>query len=218
MEDEVHLRGEVVTNRGSIAFLAVAFLLPSAPLSTAQDQPTPATEFETPAMPANPPANWLTYHLVHPGPGPAMPGNPNPIFFWKGRYHLPYIYGNDEGFVFAHVSRTDMVRWQWHPTVLTAELTGPGMFSGTGLITKDNKPALVYHGVGSDRNQLAFALDDTLDKRTKPVPIVPLDASGKEPKREHWDPNLWLNGDTYYALSGGNNPILMKSPDLKAWT
>ena len=29
----------------------------------------------TPAMPANPPADWLTYHLLHPGPGGAMPGS-----------------------------------------------------------------------------------------------------------------------------------------------
>ncbi len=33
----------------------------------------------------------------------------------------------------------------------------------------------------------------------------------------HWDPDCWLNGDTYYALSGGGNPTLMKSSDLKEW-
>ena len=35
---------------------------------------------ETPAWPANPPANWLTYHLAHPGPGAALPGDPNCAF------------------------------------------------------------------------------------------------------------------------------------------
>ena len=50
-----------------------------------------AAEFETPAMPATPPADWPTYHLLHPGPGGAMPGDPNCAFFWKGRYHLHYI-------------------------------------------------------------------------------------------------------------------------------
>ena len=29
----------------------------------------------TPAMPANPPADWLTYHLLHPGPGGAKSGS-----------------------------------------------------------------------------------------------------------------------------------------------
>jgi sucrose-6-phosphate hydrolase SacC (GH32 family) len=50
---------------------------------------------ETPAFPKDPPSNWLTYHLVHPGPGRAEPGDPNPIFDYKGRYHLHYIYAND---------------------------------------------------------------------------------------------------------------------------
>ena len=31
-------------------------------------------------------------------------------------------------------------------------------------------------------------------------------------------PDCWLNGDTYYAISGGGNPSLMKSSDLKNWT
>ena len=44
--------------------------------------------FETPARPAHPPADWLTYHLAHPGPGTGMPGDPNCAFYWKGRYHL----------------------------------------------------------------------------------------------------------------------------------
>ena len=28
-----------------------------------------STEYDRPAMPADPPDNWLTYHLLHPGPG-----------------------------------------------------------------------------------------------------------------------------------------------------
>src|SRR5205823_2805117 len=71
--------------------------------------------YETPARPEHPPANWLTYHLAHPGPGDAMPGDPNCAFFWKGRYHLHYIYTHNDGFSFAHVSSTDMLHWKWHP-------------------------------------------------------------------------------------------------------
>jgi sucrose-6-phosphate hydrolase SacC (GH32 family) len=172
---------------------------------------------ETPAMPANPPDDWLTYHLLHPGPGGAMPGDPNCAFYWKGEYHLHYIYNHREGFAFAHVSSKDMIHWKWHPTTLTPRFTGHGMFSGTGFITKEGRPAIIYHGQGSGRNQLAFALDDKLEKWTKPVPIIPKDASGEEPKFNNWDPDCWLNGGTYYALSGGGNPSLMKSSDLKDW-
>jgi sucrose-6-phosphate hydrolase SacC (GH32 family) len=64
---------------------------------------------------------------------------------------------------------------------------------------------------------LAFALDDKLEQWTKPVPIIPKDASGQDTKVRQWDPDCWLNGDTYYAISGGGPPHLMKSPDLKEW-
>jgi len=171
---------------------------------------------ETPAMPANPPPNWLTYHLAHPGPGEAFPGDPNCAFFWKGRYHLHYIY-NHNGIKFAHVSSTDMVHWIWHPTTLTPKATGHGMFSGTGFITKDGKPAIIYHGQGSNRNQIAFALDDNLEQWTKPYAIMPKEPSGEDSTVRQWDPDCWLNVDTYYGISGGSPPHLMKSPDLKAW-
>ena len=82
------------------------------------------TELETPAMPVPPPATWLTYHLAHPGPSGAIPADPNPILYYKGRYHLHYIYNHKEGCAFAHVSSTDMVHWKWHPTTLTPH--GPG--------------------------------------------------------------------------------------------
>jgi sucrose-6-phosphate hydrolase SacC (GH32 family) len=171
----------------------------------------------TPVMPENPPANWLTYHLVHPGPGKAEPGDPNCAFYWKGRYHLHYIYGADDGPAFAHVSSTDMVHWKWHPTTLTPKTAGHGMFSGTGFMTKDGKPAIIYHGWWSGRNQLAFALDDNLEKWTKPLAIMPKEPSGEDSKVNQWDPDCWLNGDTYYGISGGGPPHLMKSKDLKDW-
>ena len=172
---------------------------------------------ETPAMPASVPEHWLTYHLAHPGPGVGFPGDPNCAFFYKGRYHLHYIYRNRHGFAFAHVSGTDMVHWKWHPTVLVGPKTGHGMFSGTGFFTKEGKPAIIYHGQGSGRNHIAYALDDNLDKWTMPEPVMPTDKDGKTPRMRHWDPDCWLNGDTFYALSGGGNPQLLKSEDLKKW-
>src|SRR5438105_8448355 len=58
----------------------------------------------TPAMPASPPPAWLTFHLAHPGPDEAMPGDPNCALFRNGRCHLHYIYKNRDGFSFAYVS------------------------------------------------------------------------------------------------------------------
>ena len=58
------------------------------------------TVIDTPAMPENPPETWLTYHLAHPeAEETATAGDPNPAFFWKGRYHLHYIYKHQDGSV-----------------------------------------------------------------------------------------------------------------------
>jgi hypothetical protein len=38
---------------------------------------------EIPEMPKVIPDNWLTYHLAHPGPGVAYPGDPNCAFILK---------------------------------------------------------------------------------------------------------------------------------------
>ncbi len=173
--------------------------------------------FETPAMPVNPPQTWLTYHLAHPGPSGAIPGDPNPAFYYQGRYHLHYIYNHKDGCAFAHVSSEDMVHWKWHPTTLTPKTTGHGMFSGTGFFTRDGKPAMIYHGQGSGKNQVAYALDDLLEKWSKPAAIEPLTATGEKPAMNHWDPDCWFMDGAYYALSGGSHPKLMKSKDLKQW-
>ena len=180
--------------------------------------PGPPYVPETPAWPEDPPANWLTFHLAHPGPGDAHPGDPNCAFDYRGCYHLHYIYRNHTGFVFAHVSSDDLVHWKWHPTVLAPPTTGHGMFSGTGFYTKQGKPAIIYHGQGSGRNWIQYPLDDQFKSWSEPEPVLPKTADGKVPDMRHWDPDCWLNGDTYYALSGGQNPQLMRSPDLKNWT
>ena len=204
----------------SAAVFVAAMGLTTPAAAQAADAPAATKAYvpETPRWPANPPKGWVTYHLAHPGPGRAMPGDPNPAFYYKGRYHMHYIYRNHTGFVFAHVSSTDMIHWKWHPTVLAKPTTGHGMFSGTGFFTKEGRAAMIYHGEGSGRNWLAYALDDNMDKWTKPEAIEPKDKDGKAPKMRHWDPDCWLNKDTYYALSGGRDPVLLKSPDLKNWT
>ncbi len=178
---------------------------------------------ETPTRPKNLPAEWLTFHLAHPGPGVGMPGDPNCAFFWKGKYHLHYIYNHKDGFSFAHVSSDDMLHWKWHPATLTPPKTEHGMFSGTGFITKDGKPAIIYHGQGSGRNQIAIAEDDLLEKWSAPLALEPKIRSDQDgSKIANWDPDAWIDGDFYYALSGGSPgsgkpPTLFKSADLKSW-
>lgn len=165
----------------------------------------------------------LLYHLVHPGPS-AIPGDPNPTYCIDGVYHLHYIYNDERGFSFAHVSSTDMLNWKWHKTSLLRSFTGHGMFSGTGFITKDGRPAMIYHGEGSNRNQIAIAKDASLEEWEKPYPILPTVKPGQDASiMDNWDPDCFLVDDTYYAIFGGNPgrhkpATLVKSKDLKNWS
>ena len=200
--------------------LIIAILIAS--VCNAQTLKTEPYVPETPSWPKNPPANWPTYHLAHPTWSEGSPFDPNPALFYKGRYHLHYIYRNKTGFVFAHVSSKDMVHWKWHPTVLAPPNTGHGMFSGTGFFTKDGQPAIVYHGQGSNRNWIQYAMDDELNKWTKPQVMLPKGKDGKFIENvPYFDPDIWRNGETFYGINGVSDkkpPQLMKSDNLKDWT
>ena len=172
---------------------------------------------KTPTLPEEIPENWLTYHLAHPGPDDAQPGDPNFAYFYKGRYHLHYIVGNEYGLTYAHVSSDDMVHWKWHPTVLASPLTRNEMCSGTGFFTRDGRPAAIYHGMGLDLNCVVFGQGDTLDAWSDPRPLLVYEPDGRLADIPHWDPDCFLRDDTYYAISGGGPPLLMKSNDLERW-
>ncbi len=200
---------------GFAAWLGVALLtsllhgLP--PLLRAADQPP---------VPA-PDDSALNFHLMHPG-GPSLPGDPNAAFYLDGTYHLHYILAHPsdgkKSYSFVHVTSSDMLHWTWQPTKLQPSFTGHGMFSGTGFLTKEGKPAAIYHGQASGRNQIAIAKDRLLSAWEKPYPVDARNADGTEAKINHWDPDCFLIGDTYYAISGGEKVPLLKSKDLRTWT
>ena len=166
----------------------------------------------------------LNFHLMHPG-GDSAPGDPNAAFYLDGTYHLHYILAHDwivdgktkKSFSFVHVTSPDMLHWTWQPTKLQPSFTGHGMFSGTGFLTKEGIPAVIYHGAGSGRNQIAIAKDRQLSAWEKPYPVEARNADGKEAKIHSWDPDCFLIGDTYYAISGGQTQPLLRSKDLKNW-
>lgn len=167
----------------------------------------------------------LNYHLMHPG-GDSKPGDPNAAFHLDGTYHLHYILSHPwtvkgktrKGFSFAHVTSSDMLHWTWQRTKLQPSFTSHGMYSGTGFLTKEGKPAAIYHGAGSGRNQIAIAKNRELSAWEKPFPVEPKTPDGQHAIIKHWDPDCFRIGDSYYAFSGGRNPPLLKSTDLKNWT
>ena len=176
---------------------------------------------ETPRMPDNPPDNWPIFHLFHPDKDLGAPYDPNSAIYYKGRYHLHYIYRNRAGISYAHVSSVDMVRWKWHPTVLVPQANRHGMFSGTAFLTMEGKPAHAYCGWGSNRNWIQHALDDKLDKWSKPEVMLPSDETGKLMVNEpYFDPDVWIMDGRYYGLNGRSShqsPLIMKSENLKDW-
>jgi len=163
----------------------------------------------------------LNFHLMHPG-GDSLPGDQNAAFCLDGVYHLHYIlahpWGKGRSFSFVHVTSPDMLHWTWQTTKLQPSFTGHGMFSGTGFLTKEGRPAAIYHGQGSGKNQIALAKDRQISAWEKPYPLDVREPDGTPSKIRHWDPDCFLIGDTYYAISGGENPPLLKSKDLKTWT
>jgi sucrose-6-phosphate hydrolase SacC (GH32 family) len=151
------------------------------------------------------------YHFVVPE-GRCMPFDPNGAIFWKGRYHLFYIFQDHRGHNWGHVSSTDLFHWRHHPTGLVS-----GMFSGNCFINKDGRPTMCYHQVGQG-NALAVALDDELNewKKLDSNPITPKTEPGDphHGRYRSWDPFGWLEGDTYYAIFGGERPAVAKAPSL----
>jgi sucrose-6-phosphate hydrolase SacC (GH32 family) len=155
------------------------------------------------------------YHLVTPE-GRAWPADPNGAIYWKGRYHLHFIFGRD----WAHVSSVDMVHWRWHPPT---RLGSGGMNSGGCFLNKEGIPTIIYNDYGVRKNQLASAADDDLEKWCAAWPIEPTVLPSQDANLiSTWDPDVWLEGDTYYALFGGHPyeikpATLMKSRDLRHW-
>ena len=153
------------------------------------------------------------YHFAIPE-GAATPFDPNGAVFWKGRYHLFYIYQTGiPGALdhhWGHVSSTDLFHWRHHPTGLVS-----GMFSGNCLIDKGGTPCMCYHQVRSG-NSMAIAGDDDLNTWKKLGPITPATKPGDafHDRYRSWDPFAWLEGDTYYAIFGGKRPGVAKAADL----
>lgn len=163
-----------------------------------------------------------TYHFVIPEDY-AMPFDPNGAIFWRGRYHLFYIYQENRVHCFGHISSVDLLHWRQHPTPLfpTDTSADRGMFSGNCFINKRGEATMLFHGVGAG-NCIATSSDDNLDRWTKlpSNPIIP-NPKGKEPYAS-WDPHGWVEGDTYYALFGGNpgskKPAsVFKATELDGW-
>jgi beta-fructofuranosidase len=187
------------------------------------------------------------YHFAIPE-GIAHPFDPNGAIYWNRRYHLFYIFQpyrprkGHRGDCWAHISSHDLVHWRFHPTALKPQDDDPevAIYSGNAFLDKDGVPTIIYQGLGAG-NCIAKATDDNLDhwEKSKSNPVIPypefvldndraefriiLDKLPDYGKYDVWDPHAWLDGDTYYSISGDNDSwparqaTLWKSKDLEKW-
>jgi beta-fructofuranosidase len=146
------------------------------------------------------PETMPRYHFTSPTGIDCDPFDPNGAIYWKGRYHLGYIHGNynecRKHFWWGHASSTDLIHWRCHPPMLSPNPGDPddGIFSGNAFVDKLGRVILHYHGVNAG-NCIAINEDDDLIhfRKLRANPVM------KDPG---WDPYGWLEGDTYYSISG----------------
>ncbi|HUW59899.1 MAG TPA: glycoside hydrolase family 32 protein [Candidatus Bathyarchaeia archaeon] len=175
---------------------------------------------------------WPSWHVTAlPDEGVGLPYDANGCIYWKGAYHLMYIFQDKEGkHCWGHLSSTDLVNWTYHPTALQPNPgdADTGTFSGNAFLDKEGVPMLCWFGIDAGVC-VATSQDDALIRWQKHPnnPIVPIPKEGQPAYGVYkvWDPYLWLEGDTYYCLLGGNSLpngkdtlYLCKSPDLVTWT
>lgn len=164
------------------------------------------------------------WHFTAPEEGDCMPFDPNGAIYWKGRYHLFYIFQRadaklGEVHCWGHASSIDLVHWTQHPIGLDVNPgdVDQGIFSGNAFLDAEGIPTIMYHGVGVG-NCVAQATDSKLIhwKKLPTNPIVPQPKPG-EPnhgKFESWDPHGWYENGNYYAIFGGARAVLMKGTSL----
>lgn len=177
------------------------------------------------------------YHFVAPE-GAAMPFDPNGALYWRGKYHLGFIYQKrpaserrtwvdgdlDNAHVWGHVVSTDLLHWTHYADMLDIEEGGEeiGIFSGDAFLSREGVPHIAYYSVGAGCNRLARAMDDDLkawSKFPKPALTLPDPSDPDAGKYTVFDPTVWYdrNVDAYYQISGGKQPGLFKSKDLHEW-
>jgi beta-fructofuranosidase len=161
------------------------------------------------------------YHFVNPE-GRGMPFDPNGAIFWKGKFHLFYIFQDHRGHCWGHASSKDLLHWRLHTTALYPGENDVdyGIFSGNCFINNEGEAIMLYHGVKAG-NCIATSNETELDNWIKlpsnPIIPIPEENSPEDELYSSWDPHGWVENDTYYAIFGGPNPAIFTAKNLDDW-
>jgi len=175
-------------------------------------------------------ADWHRpgYHFVTPE-DIGWPGDPNGIFYARGRYHMMYLYDNcTDSFRWGHLSSIDMIHWRSHPDMLIPDEVDGGIFSGGAFVDENETAWISYWALPRDGEnfggvRLAKSSDRHYDVWEKqPGYIIRSDEygvtrvigpNGEETLVGSADPsNLWKCGE-YCYIQTGNLPVLNKYRD-----
>lgn len=170
------------------------------------------------------------YHFVIPERS-ARPADPNGAIYWRGRYHLMYIFQDPAlphgGHCWGHVSSEDLLDWTHHPPSIVPRPgdADVGSYSGSAFVNLDGDVTILYHGCQAG-NCIATSADDDLISWAKleANPIV------SDPPEDHpgpglyssWDPHGWVENGRYCAVFGGRlgsgaPATLFTADDLAHW-
>ena len=167
-----------------------------------------------------------SYHYVNPE---GRLNDPNGLCFWQGRWHLFYqaYPPEDPRQHWGHAVSDDLVHWRDLPYCIYPH-PEECCYSGATLVEADRVIAM-YHGTKAG-NMVATASDPLLLnwRKVGGGPVIPLPAKGSGAPYRVFDPCIWRQGGTYYALSGGQVPdgpggtplaadFLFRSQDLERW-
>lgn len=85
-----------------------------------------------------------------------IPGDPNGAFYYKGRYHLMYLYNREgSGFSWGHLSSSDLLHWRHHPDAIGPGEGDHGVFSGGGFVDENGKALITYWEFMNDETRQA---------------------------------------------------------------
>jgi beta-fructofuranosidase len=155
------------------------------------------------------------YHFCLPE-GNGRPGDPNGAFYYKGKYHLMYLYNKSgSGFSWGHVSSTDLFHWRHYPDAIFPGSGDDGCFSGGAFVDDDGSAVLSYWMLwGAKGIGLAKSTDPEFSiwKKSESNPVIKstewgitdtVDRSGKHMIYGSADPsNIWKQDGRYYMLTG----------------
>jgi beta-fructofuranosidase len=144
------------------------------------------------------------------------PGDPNGAFYYKGKYHLMYLYNREgSGFSWGHVSSTDLLHWRHHRDALGPGDGDVGVFSGGAFVDDDGTALLSYWMLwGAKGIGLAKSTDDQFENWEKfsSNPVIRStewgitemkDKSGRDIHVGSADPsNIWKKDGRYYMVTG----------------